>query len=84
MSFGSWGEKFANQKLARGYSIKTASGPVRVEKKFQRDWQNQRKEKKYYYVRFFQIIFKEISIKVAPIEAEVAKSRTKSFQMDFK
>ena len=60
MGFESWGEKFANQKLARGYSIKTASGSVRVDEKFQREWQNQRREKKNYYVGLFQIIFKEI------------------------
>ena len=51
---------FANQKLVRGYSIKTASAPVRVEEKFQREWQNQRMEKMNYYVGLFQIIFKEI------------------------
>ena len=60
MGFESWGEMFANQKLVRGYSIKTASAPVRVEEKFQREWQNQRMEKMNYYVGLFQIIFKEI------------------------
>ena len=44
-SFGSWGEKFASQKMARCYSIKTASEGVRDEDEFQRQWQNQRREK---------------------------------------
>ena len=39
-----WGRKFENQKLASCYSIKTASGAVRDEEEFQRDWQNQRRE----------------------------------------
>ena len=45
-SFGSWVEKFVNQKLARCYSIKTASGAVRDEEEFQREWQNKRRELK--------------------------------------
>ena len=43
-SFGSGGEKFENQKLASCYSIKTASGAVRDEEEFQREWQIQRRE----------------------------------------
>ena len=44
-SFGSWGEKFVSQKMARCYSMKTASEGVRDEEEFQRQWQNQRREK---------------------------------------
>ena len=43
-SFGSWGEKFVKEKLARCYSIRAASEAVRDEEEFQRDWQNQRRE----------------------------------------
>ena len=43
-SFESWGEKFVGQKLARCYSMKTASEGLRDEEVFQRQWQDQRRE----------------------------------------